>query len=177
MKLRTHVLFSFSSVLLLYAYLMARGLLARDVFLLSLAPFTAALIQYVIDAGHTKKVYRNRVYYARSPVTHGIASSALVGTLVAAVIYTMYFSAAGVHGTGPVLENALLTGVTAAWSHLLLDAVTEGGVFCMGRRLRPPFRIRYDSPLNLVADLASIFMLYYAARILLSAGMLPHPLL
>ena len=173
MKLRTHVLFSFSFVLLLYAYLMSSGLLNRDVFLIVLAPFTAALIQYVIDAGHTRRVYRGRVYYARSPLTHGILSSALVGTLVSAIIYTMYFSAAG-QGTGPVMENAVLTGVAAAWSHLLLDAVTEGGVFCMGRRLRPPFRIRYDSPLNLVADAAGLFMLYYAARLLLASGLLPR---
>lgn len=173
MKLRTHVLFSFSFVLLLYAYLMSRGLIPRDVFLLSLAPFTAALIQYVIDAGHTRRVYRGRVYYARSPVTHGIVSSALVGILVAAIVYTMYFSATGT-GPGPVLENSVVTGVAAAWTHLLLDAVTEGGVFCMGRRLRPPFRIRYDSPLNFVADATSLFMLYYAARMRGESGLLPR---
>jgi membrane-bound metal-dependent hydrolase YbcI (DUF457 family) len=108
----------------------------------------AALYNVVIDVLGHERVGR---YVARKPSTHS-----LLGALVAPFALAAILAAAG----APVSPIAVAAGSAI---HLLLDAVTESGVYLAwpaSRRRYALAHIRYNSPLaNTLAVAASLALL------------------
>jgi Protein of unknown function (DUF1286) len=101
---------------------------------------------------------------ARSFWTHSVFTAPLWGIAVALV--TVYFLdrivGLGMPASQAVLLYAL--GVVIAYSHLLLDALTEGGVF-LGRRRVALAHFRYNNPVLNAAFAALGVLLVFAVLI------------
>ena len=101
---------------------------------------------------------------ARSFWTHSVFTAPLWGIAVALV--TVYFLdrivGLGMPASQAVLLYAL--GVVIAYSHLLLDALTEGGVF-LGRRRVALAHFRYNNPVLNAAFAALGVVLVFAVLI------------
>ena len=97
----------------------------------------------VIDIlGHVK---RNGIP-ARSFLTHSIFTAPLWGIAVA--VFSVYVTNVVVGQTITSLQTLFFAGlaVIIAYSHLLLDAITEGGVF-FGRHRIALAHMRYNNPI------------------------------
>jgi hypothetical protein len=123
MKMVTHLVFGAGSVAA-FAFMLPVDLR------LSLAVVLSLLVNYAIDElGHMTK----RGLMVRSPVTHSVFTAPLWG---GAVGYLVWLVGASLSLVGPSLEwPTMILGMVAAYSHLLLDAVTEGGVFFLTKRI------------------------------------------
>ena len=127
MKLVTHVVFGAG---LGYAILASMpgsfGALVDGVLAVALS----YAVNYLIDVlGHG----RRNGWSVRSPVTHSVFTAPLWG---AAVGYLVWLASASLGLSGPSLEwPPVILGVVAACSHLLLDSMTEGGVYFTTRRI------------------------------------------
>jgi hypothetical protein len=131
-----------------------------------LAPLALLLVVWlafatnlVIDeVGHVKQGGRP----VRSFWTHSIATAPLWGVAIALVSTYLVGRATG-HAVGAP-QTVLLAGfgVIIACSHLLLDALTEGGVFLARRRVAIA-HLRYDNTLLNTAFAAIGLALVFAA--------------
>ena len=137
------------------ALALANSLALRDVIAsLVIAGVVSALGNAVIDAlGH------ERGFPRRTPLTHTVPRSILWGSASAipaiAMALLYYPPAAG--------AAAIMDGLLVGPSHMLLDLVTEGGIYVKKRgkwRRVALAHIKYDDPLaNGAAALAGIAML------------------
>jgi len=95
---------------------------------LFLAPALSLLVNPVIDEfGHVVR----RGYAVRSPLTHSVFTAPLWG---GAVGYIVWAAGSSLGVMSPGLESvSVLFGAVVAISHLLLDSMTEGGVFVLTR--------------------------------------------
>jgi Protein of unknown function (DUF1286) len=143
LKLVTHNIFSIGLMLFVVS-LFGRPLLVT-VFL---AVVATLLTNLVIDkVGHAGGVGVAR----RTWLTHSIITAPFWGAAVWALTLVIPAALVGVFPPDPVLLHWFASlGVVAAWSHLLLDWVTEGGVFAFDGRRRALAHFSYDNlPLNL----------------------------
>jgi membrane-bound metal-dependent hydrolase YbcI (DUF457 family) len=126
----THVVFTFGLIALAAEWLglgIAAALLA--------AVWLAAAVNYIIDAvGHETRNGRRR----RTAATHSLTGATAVGAAAGlAPTLAILLAAPGAvsvyYGQLLLLEMTAL-GALAGLSHLLLDALTEGGIYYRGRR-------------------------------------------
>lgn len=155
MRRVTHVVFSTGLV----AFLAVRvlGLTGWDVLLPVLL---ASIMQYVIDAVSHEEVYvGGRVVSRRTPLLHSPSGVLLV---------SLAFTGLALAITGFSVWRAtsyLALMASAASSHLLLDSLTERGVYVRGRRVYRRRMFRTDNPiLNTVFTLAGLTLLYTALQ-------------
>jgi hypothetical protein len=153
MKQYAHIAFSFG---LLTFILRPLGLFES----LSFAFLFAVVVNYVIDAGHVRSYsrYAGKVIPKRSWITHSVVIAPLWGALLGLAFSLPLDAFFRVN----LLFVMIGAGIIAAYSHLLLDSVTEGGVFLLKRRIALA-HYRYN---NVAANImAAIFgmMLFYAA--------------
>lgn len=154
--MRTHVLFSAGIAVYVAVKLLGVGLLAGLVLAGSVG-----VMQYVIDfLSHEEAVVRTkrgavvvsrRGWFLHSPI--GATAVALVFTLIDA--YVMHWWA----GFASILAVAL----AGSYSHLLLDMITEKGIYLYRRRLTRKRLFRYDNPaLNALFSIAGVVMIVLA---------------
>ncbi len=124
MKLYAHYLFTFGIL----------SLFIREPVGLLIALWLSLSVNRLIDYGH---VLRNGVP-SRSWTTHDVFTAPVWGLAVG--ILTFY----GLRYISIALPVVILMGVVSALSHLLLDSLTEGGVFVLGRR-KALAHYRYNS--------------------------------
>lgn len=138
MKERTHIVFSVG--VLLYAVSRARYMPQLSILL---AVWLAIVVNLVIDElGHSS---RNGMR-VRSDATHSTLTAPLWGGLLGvASVAIPSLIMTGATEAGLVLFSAG-EGVVAGCTHLLLDALTEGGVYHKGRR-KAIAHMRYDNRL------------------------------
>jgi hypothetical protein len=119
----THVVFGAGSVAALSPFLPVD-------LRLSLAVVLSVFVNYAIDElGHVVR----RGFAVRSPLTHSVFTAPLWG---GAIGYFVWLAGASLGLAGPSLEwSVVILGVVAAYSHLLLDSITEGGVFFLTKRI------------------------------------------
>ena len=104
-----------------------------------------ALLQYVVDGvGHTW-VRRGKRVYPRRNRLHSLPAMLAMAAAAGAPLYP---------ALGPL---ALAVYAPAMLVHWAEDAVTEGGVYLWRRRVRLPFRVRYDDPLANRAAIAAAY--------------------
>ena len=146
MKLIAHDIFSFG----LGTYVLARlgaGIAASVIlaFLLSIA------VNRVIDAGHYQKNGRP----TRSYFTHSVFTAPVWGLLLGLAISSIALFVFNVD----LLLLGAIAGTLAAFAHLFLDSLTEGGVFLWKGRIALA-HFRYDNGLaNGLAIMAGVLML------------------
>jgi len=90
----------------------------------------SVLVNFVIDElGHMVR----RGFTVRSPLTHSVLTAPLWGGAVGYLVWALA-SALGAVNSG--LEASIVVlGAVVAFSHLLLDSMTERGVFALTRRV------------------------------------------
>ena len=120
----THVVFSAG----LLASFLSIDVGAPGSFALGIA--LSLLVNYAIDElGHDS---RNGMS-VRSPLTHSVFTAPMWG---AGTAYVLWLAGSILGLVGPGLEwLVMVSGVIAAYSHLLLDSITEGGVYVLTRRI------------------------------------------
>ena len=101
-----------------------------DLARLYIAVMVSLLVNPVIDGlGHL----RRGSYIARSALTHSIFTAPLWG---AAIGYLLWTGSGSLVGPAEGLEEAMVVaGVVVAMTHLLLDSMTERGVYLLGGRI------------------------------------------
>jgi hypothetical protein len=156
LKATTHNLFSIG--LMLFVLSLFGYPLLITVFLAIVATI---LTNAVIDkGGHA----RGDGVPRRTWVTHSLITAPFWGA--ATWVATLVVPAALVGVFPPnlaLLGLFALLGVLAGWSHLLLDSVTEGGVFAFDRRRRAIAHYSYDNPpLNLAFSALGLALLLAA---------------
>ncbi len=115
------------------------------------------IVNPVLDwLGH----FRRGPYISRSPFTHSVFTAPVWGAAVAYLVWT----ALGPFGVlGVVSSTTLLAaGVVVALTHLILDSVTERGVFILGDRVALA-HFRSGNPIlnwTFVALGVALFLLY-----------------
>lgn len=127
MKVLTHNVFSFG----LAVFLLSRtGFLSWQNLLMAL--WLTFAINYVIDiVGHK----RRDGIPVRTVVTHSIFTAPIWGFAVAAVSATLPYSAMGLRVDQGFFLVSVALGVLLAYSHLLLDALSEAGIFYFRHRI------------------------------------------
>jgi hypothetical protein len=135
----THYAFSLGAGLYLAYHVGRPPTLTSLVLLVWLAFATNELIDVM---GHTNRGGRP----VRSFWTHSVFTAPVWGIAVALVSAYLLNAAAGQAMTVPQTLFAGGIGIIFACSHLLLDALTEGGVF-LGRRRVALAHLRYDNPI------------------------------
>ena len=117
MKMLTHIVFGAGSAMALLASY------PYDVRLV-LALGTSLVVNFVIDVfGHTMHGH----FVARSPLTHSVVTAPLWG---GALGYILWEAGTSFGIMGARLEAAFVgAGVVVALAHLLLDSLTERGVY------------------------------------------------
>jgi membrane-bound metal-dependent hydrolase YbcI (DUF457 family) len=95
-----------------------------------LAVALSLLVSLVIDElGHVTR----KGFVSRSPLTHSVVTAPLWG---GAVGYLLWKGGTELGlGTGGLEWQFVLLGAAVAWSHLLLDSMTERGVFLFTERI------------------------------------------
>ena len=142
MKLIAHYIFSLGVLAL-----MGQGALG-----LLLALWLSFSVNRLIDLGHT----RRGNYISRSWVTHDLYTAPFWG---AGVGLLTYFALLYARVVAPV---AVAMGVVSALSHLLLDAVTESGIFVAKKRKAIAHFSYSDPRLNALAILGGMLMFLFA---------------
>lgn len=123
MRLFTHFVFGAGSVAAL-AFTLPVDLR------LSLAVATSLLVNLVVDElGHVAR----GGFAVRSPLTHSVFTAPMWGGAVGYVLWVVG-SELGLLSPGPEAMLVVLC-VVVAYSHLLLDSMTEGGVYFTTRRI------------------------------------------
>lgn len=141
MKAVTHDLFSVG--LLLYVVtLLGVATITTVAYVVVVAALTNALVDGI---GHSKRDGIPK----RGWVTHSVVTAPVWGAVACLLVLAVPY-AVGLVSLGPVVAFLALLGALAGWSHLLLDSLTEGGVFGLGLRRLALAHYRYDNtPLNL----------------------------
>jgi hypothetical protein len=156
LKSNTHNLFSIG--LMIWIITLFGDPLAVTLLLAAVATvFTNAIID---ELGHTttEGVAKRRF------LTHSIITAPFWGAAVWALVLIVPAASLGLLPHDPVLLSFFASlGVLAAWSHLLLDSLTEGGVFAFSFRRRALAHFAYDNwPLNLGFSLLGVALLFAA---------------
>jgi len=167
MKLIAHDVFNFG----LGACILAR-LGAGVAVSVLLALVISFAVNRIIDAGHIQKHGRpTRSYITHSVFTApawGAAVGIAIGVVVALILHV------------DIVAPAAIIGIIGGYAHLLLDAVTEGGVFIWKRRIALA-HWRYNSPAaNGLAMAVGVLLLVLALEPHQTAALLsslPLPLL
>ncbi len=122
MKMLTHVVFGAGTVAALAPTLPAD-------LRLSLALVLSIVVNPVIDdLGHA----RRKGFVARSPLTHSVLTAPVWG---GAVGYAVWMAGSTVGVVSASSETVVIIyGVVVAASHLLLDSMTERGVYVVTKR-------------------------------------------
>ena len=151
MKLLTHIVFGAG---LCYAFLSS---MLGGPNLLTDAAFAVVLsyaVNHLIDAlGHMKR----DGWSVRTPLTHSVFTAPVWGAAVAYVIWVVG-AEYGLPGGGAMY---LAAGVLVAFSHLLLDSITEGGVFFATRRIALAHFGNGSALLNGTFALCGVIMLLF----------------
>ncbi|HID41810.1 MAG TPA: metal-dependent hydrolase [Pyrodictium sp.] len=157
MKLRTHVITGFSLAVSTALY---TGFDATGAFMLGVL---GGVVNIVIDLpGHK--------YRRRTPWSHSFLGASLIALVVYTIIYILALMEPS--SVDIVAGNELASYISvlaASWSHLLLDMVTEGGIFPWWPFRRSRLRLamlNYDDPMaNSIAILASVALLLHAVGV------------
>ncbi len=155
MKSNTHNLFSIGLMIWIIT-------LFGDplVVMLLLAAVATVFTNVIIDElGHTTDGVPRRRF-----LTHSIITAPFWGAAVWALVLIVPAASLGLFPPDPVLLRFFASlGVLAAWSHLLLDSLTEGGVFAFSFQRRALAHFAYDNwPLNLGFSLLGVVLLFAA---------------
>lgn len=140
MKLRTHVAFSVGLTALTESTL---GI-SNIILLLGSSIVLSYLVNLIIDAlGHEEKDGFTR----RSPRTHTMGRSFTAGLIISLLValFLYYMSPIGAYRA---LIIALM-GPVVGWSHMLLDALTENGIYVKRRGRWVRFALahfKYNNP-------------------------------
>jgi Protein of unknown function (DUF1286) len=127
MRIATHDIFSAG---LLYAFLSPPNFFGPRLLAFLVGVVLSFSVNHLIDGlGHRRRDGRP----VRTPLTHSVLTAPLWG---AGAGYAVYIAVeqAGLGGRLG-LVGLVVAGVLAAYSHLLLDSVTEGGVFVLTKRV------------------------------------------
>jgi len=118
--------------------------------------FTNLLIDMV---GHSRLGGVSR----RTWFTHSIITAPFWGAAAWSLSLVIPAAIVGVFPPNLLLAFFASLGVLAGWSHLLLDSVTEGGVFAFDGRRRALAHFPYDSlPLNIAFSALGLTLLLLA---------------
>jgi len=120
------------------------------------------LTNLLIDRlGHSKSEGVMR----RTWLTHSLLTAPAWGAVAWGLTLTVFLALRGFYPPEPILLAFFMSlGGMAGWSHLLLDALTEGGVFGFSRRREALAHFSYDNvPLNLSFCLLGVFLFLLAA--------------
>ncbi|ABW02623.1 DUF1286 domain-containing protein [Caldivirga maquilingensis] len=120
MRFRTHVVFSIGLTALIES---ALGI-SNIILLLGSSLVLSYLINFLIDAlGHEEK----NGFTHRSPRTHTMSRSFTLGLIISLLValFLYYMTPIGAYNALIIVLMGPLTG----WSHMLLDALTEGGIY------------------------------------------------
>jgi hypothetical protein len=131
------------------------------VVMLLLAAVATVFTNAIIDElGHTTTdgVPRRRF------LTHSIITAPFWGAAAWALVFIVPATSLGLFPPDPVLLWFFASlGVLAAWSHLLLDSLTESGVFAFSFRRQALAHFAYDNwTLNLSFSLLGVVLLFAA---------------
>jgi membrane-bound metal-dependent hydrolase YbcI (DUF457 family) len=149
-KLSTHVLFGVGVAAFSMRFIAPVMLVYWHIVL-----FVAALMQVLIDVlSHEKRVVNGRVIYRRTKFLHSPTGATVLGLLLGLYLVVVF-----PYGDIGVFVALLLS----AYSHLLLDAITEHGIYILGRRTSSRRLLRYNNPLaNALFQLIGIGLLLYS---------------
>ncbi len=137
MKALTHYIFSLG----VGCYLVYRFQRRPEALTLVMVVLLAFAANEVIDVfGHVARNGRP----ARSPWTHSIFTAPAWGAGAALASEYLLGQVLGLTLTAPDILLVAGLGVVVAYTHLLLDALTEGGVFFWRRRIALA-HLRYDN--------------------------------
>jgi len=152
MLLRTHVATALSLTYMFDYYIqLGNHAYAENIIARVIVYATSVVLQYLIDQiGHTWKKYGKHAYPARNKY-HSLPAMLGLG----GVIGLLYYLVTGVEELVVLFASVMLL-------HWVEDLVTESGVYLFGRRIRLPFRVRYD---NGAVNRVAILVLIVAATI------------
>ena len=166
MKLRTHYLFSAGLLAL------ANSLFDHSFYSsLFIAGLVSVIGNSLIDKlGHEMVSFRGEYIPRRTPLTHTVPRSVLWGLIsvlpiaaLAYYVYPYYFA--------KVLAMLVLDGILVGPSHMLLDALTEKGIYVKRNGRWQRFALahfRYNDPAaNSLAGFAGVVMLFLAHMVLM----------
>lgn len=124
LKMLTHIVFSAG----LLASFLSLSVGAPGNFALGIV--LSLLVNYVIDElGHDNRDGMS----VRSSLTHSVFTAPMWG---AGAAYVLWLSGSALGLVGPGFEWLIMvSGVLSAYSHLLLDSITEGGVYFLTKRI------------------------------------------
>lgn len=127
----------------------------------------AGLMQLVIDVLSHETVYTaDRVIHRRTPLLHSPT-----GALLVAVGFTA-LSAYVTRPQLPLLLLQFLAMIVASYSHLLLDLLTERGIYVKGKRAWRKRLFSYNNPLlNFLFTVTGIALFLASLQLHLQ----PHP--
>ncbi len=150
MKLITHDIFAFG----LSTYMLARVFGTGIATSVMLSLILSLATNRIIDAGHIQK----HAYPARSYITHSIFTAPIWGITIGIAVSSIALFAFHVD----ILFLGAVAGILIAYAHLLLDSLTENGVFLWRRRIALA-HLRYDSIFaNYLTIIAGLFFLVTA---------------
>ena len=124
MQLRTHVVFSIGLTTLIESTL---GI-SNIILILGSSLVLSYLINFLIDAlGHEEK----NGFIRRSPRTHTMGRSFTLGLIISLLValFLYYMTPIGSYKALIIV----LMGPVIGWSHMLLDALTENGIYVKRR--------------------------------------------
>ena len=138
MKALTHDMFALGLIVYVDSLFEANGL-----FTIVAAVAATILTNLAIDGfGHA----RVRGVPRRLWSTHSVVTAPVWGGLVWALALVVFGSVLGAPSFSDLdLPRFVFFGMVAGWGHLLLDAMTEGGVFGLGRRRVALAHFSYDN--------------------------------
>ncbi|WP_291764719.1 DUF1286 domain-containing protein [Caldivirga sp. UBA161] len=140
MKLRTHIIFSIGLTALIES---ALGI-SNIILLLGSSIVLSYLINLLIDVlGHEER----NGFTRRSPRTHTMGRSFAVGLIVSILValFLYYMSPIGIYKALIIV----LMGPVVGWSHMLLDMLTENGIYVKRRGRWVRFALahyKYNNP-------------------------------
>jgi len=162
MRLRTHVAFSMGLIALLEVLLSV----VNPVLVIGSSFVLSYLVNLIIDAlGHEERAGRP----VRSPRTHTVGRSFTIGLVLGLAV------ALFLHYMAPVnlMQATVVTlmGPMVGWSHILLDSLTEGGVFVKRKGRWVRFALTHWSYRNPAANwlftMLGLAMLAYSIALML----------
>ena len=154
MRLRTHITTSFIAS---YVSLRSLGMGSASAAITSL--ITSFIVNYFIDAGHCRKSYMRR----RSFITHSFLG---VWTSFTPLMIYVLIWVSGLYSLHTMFLNGLVVaGLIAYLTHMLLDSLTEGGIYLTPGRRVALAHLSYDG----VADAATFFLTSLLAAVVVGA--------
>jgi len=165
MHFRTHVAFSMGLIALLEVLLSV----VNPVLVIGSSFVLSYLVNFIIDAlGHEE-----RTHPVRSPRTHTVGRSFTIGLVLglAVALFLHYMAPVNLMQTTVVT----LMGPMVGWSHMLLDSLTEGGVFVKRRGRWVRFALAHWSYRNPAANwlftMLGLAMLAYSIVLMTHAAL------